>query len=382
MRQTFWKWTILSLTAATVGCQAMHTPHNLPPAQQLRHPGPGVDGPGPGVLAPPPIQTVSAMMPMDPNMGIGAPGAMSTSQILFVKPDGMQVQWDVGGIGYYDSTPRVVPFPVNFPQGGIYRLKLTNIPGNPGAELYPTIEVGPATPRTDAFLAHNAIPVQFTEEDFAQVRSGNFVTKVIYLPDPNYQELALADVETLVSTRLDPGVDPIREADCRGTIMAIIRLGNKDLEMPEDGLQAGGPGFDPNVMAGMGGMPGPMGYPGLPGGPPYSVPYVAGVTTPEYGMPYVGTPIGLPGPAHIPLGGPAGLQKHVMTNHTHMHIPGPTDKVNIHVKQKPGLSYPTPPNKAWIVEENVTHAPAFGQPHADRREYMPSPDAGGYCPPQ
>ena len=81
-------------------------------------------------------------------------------------------------------------------------------------------------------LAHNAIPVQLTDEDFDQVLSGNFVTKVIYLPDAEFQELALAGVETLVSTRLDPGVDPIVEADRRGSILAIIRIGNKDLQIP------------------------------------------------------------------------------------------------------------------------------------------------------
>ena len=53
-------------------------------------------------------------------------------------------------------------------------------------------------PRTEAYLAHNSIPVQFTEEDFDQVLSGNFVTKVVYLPDPKYQELAISGVETLV----------------------------------------------------------------------------------------------------------------------------------------------------------------------------------------
>ena len=105
--------------------------------------------------------------------------------------------------------PLIVPGRYNFPQGAIYRIKLTDIPGRAGVELYPTLEIGPPTPRTEAYLAHNAIPAQFTEEDFDQVLSGNFVTKVIYLPDPEFQELALAGVETLVSTRLDPGVDPI-----------------------------------------------------------------------------------------------------------------------------------------------------------------------------
>ncbi len=75
------------------------------------------------------------------------------------------------------------------------------------------------------------MPIQFTEEDFDQVLTGNFVTKVIYLPDPDFQGPALAGIDTLVSTRLDPGIDPIVEADRRGSILAIIRLGDKDIEM-------------------------------------------------------------------------------------------------------------------------------------------------------
>src|SRR5258707_8947643 len=121
-------------------------------------------------------------------------------------------------------------------QGYIYRLKLTDIPGRPGVTLYPTIEVAPSTPQTDAYLTHNPIPVQFTAEDFDQVvDGGNFVTKVIYLPDPKSQELAISGVETLVSTRLEPGVDPILEADKRGTILLIVRLGAIDLETPNMG---------------------------------------------------------------------------------------------------------------------------------------------------
>ena len=34
-----------------------------------------------------------------------------------------------------------------------------------------------------------------------------------------------------------------------------------------------------------------------------------------------GTPIGLPGPPSVPLGVPAGLQKHVIVNHTRVHLP-------------------------------------------------------------
>jgi hypothetical protein len=173
--------------------------------------------------------------------GIGAQNGRrfinTRSQIYFLDPDGMQIGWQNGtgpnGERTYLPAQLTVPARYNFNQGFIYRLKITKIPGRAATALYPTIEVAPTTPATDAYLAHNAIPLQLTAEDFDQViDGGNFVTKVIYLPDPKYQELAVSGVETLVSTRLEPGIDPILEADKRGTILLIFRLGAIDLEMP------------------------------------------------------------------------------------------------------------------------------------------------------
>jgi hypothetical protein len=160
------------------------------------------------------------------------------SQLYFVEPVGMQIGWQTAagtGERVYLPAQLVSPARYNFMQGYIYRLKISNIPGREGMNFYPTLEVAPSTPATDAYLTHNPIPVQFTEEDFDQVQAGNFVTKVIYLPDPRYQELAVAGVETLVSTRLEPGIDPVIEADRRGTILLIVRLGGIDLEMPSTG---------------------------------------------------------------------------------------------------------------------------------------------------
>lgn len=352
-----WMLMIVAVGLAVPGC-AVPKAHNLPPAQQLLEPGPGVGGPGPGVLPP---SLPPAMIPV----------AMPTVQVWFNRPENMQVQWDVG-TGGFDSEPLIVPGRQNFPSGGIYRLKLTNIEGRDGVELYPTVEIGPTTPRTAAYLEHNAIPIQFTGEDFDQVLTGNFVTKVIYLPDAEFAELAIAGVETLVSTRLDPGVDPIVEADRRGAILAVIRIGNKDLEMAgvAAGLANGG------MMIGPDGMP--CG-PGGPGGGAYVPDFVAGVTAPAYGMPMSGTPIGLPGPPHIPLGGPAGLRKHVMKNHTHIHIPEPTHKVRLDVKQSPGMSYPKPPSRAYIHEQSIHATPIYHQPAGVKHQNLPMVDgaAGG-----
>jgi|GEM_PF-296445 hypothetical protein len=342
--------------------------YNLPPSAMLMHPGPGVDGPGPGVMMfDPPVPAIPAV-----------------AQVRFM-PAGLRVYWTTAP-GVFASEPLICPASMEFPQGAIYRLKLTNIPGENREEvaLYPTLEVGPATPRTEAFLAHNKIPVQFTLMDFDQVLAGNFVTKVIYLPDEEYQD-AVAAIEELVSTRLEPGQDPIIEADRRGTILAIVRMGNKDLELP--GAGAANPviqnvSYNPVTGAPMPGVPG--GVPGMvPGGPmpeyagPTAVPsYISGVTTPLYGMPYTGTPIGLPGPPHIPLGVPAGLQRHMIKNHTHHHIPGPTAEMDIHVKQTPGLSYPAPAHKMYIHEE-VTPAPN-GLPNGGRRTDGLHGGHGGY----
>jgi hypothetical protein len=350
--------------------------HNMPPASRLAEPGPMVGGPGPGVLMP---ETI-------PVPGYGAPAVAPTIQILFNQPQSMNILYDVVGDGTFGSDPLVVPGRVEFAQGGIYRLKLTNIPGREGVELYPTIELGLASYRTAAYLAHNALAIQFTEDDLDQALSSNFVTKVIYLPDPEFQGEAISGIDTLVSNRLEPGLDPIVEADRRGSILAIVRLGNKDVELAGAGGAA---------LPYAGGMVGPDGMlcgpDGMPIGPQHNPPnMVAGVTAPQYGMPYTGTPIGLPGPPHIPLGSPAGLQKHVMRNKTHMNIPEPTKKLDISVRHQPGYSYPQPPSKAHIKEQNIHPGYPTGTPGFYNASRVVAPNQfsgqpagmpGEYCPP-
>ena len=111
--------------------------------------------------------------------------------------------------------------------------------------------------------------MQFTSQDFDEVLSGSFVTKVIYLPDLAFQKVALAGVETLINTRLAPGVDPIIEAARHGAIVAIVRLGNKDLQLPSSQMPEGGASTSyqlggrprgaplPMDAASMGSVPGP-----------------------------------------------------------------------------------------------------------------------------
>jgi len=259
--------------------------------------------------------------PIQPGMGAGMGAGMggpqagrrfpnTKSQIVFFGPGGpggtgdMKIGWQTAGpSGEKMYLPgRSTPFRYNFMQGYIYRLKLADISGRPTLSLYPTIEVAPSTPATDAYLTHNQIPVQFTAEDLDQVEGGNFVTKVIYLPDPRYQELAVANVETLVSTRLEPGVDPVLEADKRGTILLIVRLGGINLEMDASGTPVpseapmappGGVTTLPPGMIPPGAMAPPVAAPNMPIDAPATpvVPVAPSTTTPP-----APTPAGEPAP--------------------------------------------------------------------------------------
>jgi hypothetical protein len=377
------KWHLMAVLGLSTPCflsQLAYVPtlngeefarrHNMPPAARLAEPGPMVGGPGPGVLAP---QTI-------PVPGMGAPANIPTMQVQFLSDGGsMTIHYDSVGDGTFGSEPLVTPARQEFAQGGIYRLKLTDITGREGIELYPTIEIGTASYRTAAFLAHNALAVRFTANDIDQALENSFVTKVIYLPDPEFQGTGVNGVDTLVS---EPGLDPIFEADRRGSILAIIRLGNKDVELSGNG----GLGLP---MAGMMGMEGACGPDGMPINGQMNPPnMVAGVTAPQYGMTYTGTPIGLAGPPHIPLGHPAGLQKHIMRNHTHMNIPDPVEKMKIHVRHQPGYSYPQPPSRAYIREQNIHPGYPAGAPKFQQASRVVAPNQFGgpvpgapNCPP-
>ncbi|MDR2169455.1 MAG: hypothetical protein LBP59_04865 [Planctomycetaceae bacterium] len=223
------------------------------------------------------------------------PTQSSTSQINFESPEALIIHYDARVPGAFDSEPLVCPATHEFGHGKVYRLKLSNIPGRPGKELYPTLEVAPVNSRTFAYLVHCPIPIAFTENDFDQVLSGNLITKVIYLPNREFQGLATAGIGTIVNTDLEPGVDPITEAQNRGSILAIIRMGNKDLRLTENELRR-----RTAVVNSM-----PPGAPqvafqnepvisSIPGNP------ISGYNIPPYGTPMTKTTTGIPGPPQLP----------------------------------------------------------------------------------
>ena len=262
--------------------------------------GPPVMGGLGGGFAPGSVAAVGAL-----NGGGAYTGqfAVSRTSVRFASERelyGMKVSWytlNPDGKKGFSTTPLEIPGRYNFTQAAIYRLKLSDIPNYPAQELYPTLEVVPANSKTATFLAHSSVPVTFTRDDLRTViEEGNYLVKVIYLPDPQYQDLAISGTGELISTQLQPGVDPIREACKRGSILAVIRLGNIDLEArhspPMDAPPGGVPGYPTAPPANL--PPGPRTMP--PTGPS-SVP--PGIMPPAG---YLGNGAG-PG---VPMMGPGG----------------------------------------------------------------------------
>jgi hypothetical protein len=158
------------------------------------------------------------------------------TQVRFVRPARMRVALleaaAPGGQPCYSENPLEVPGRHNFLQGAIYHLKFTNIPDQPGLELFPTLEVVPAKSRTEAFLTHNCAPVEFTPKDFRQMAAGKSLVKVIYLPRVQGKDGPLPTPSAISSTKLPPDADPITEALRRGDILLVVRMSNSDQNAP------------------------------------------------------------------------------------------------------------------------------------------------------
>ena len=351
--------------------------HVAPPASMMARPGPMVDGPGPGVLG----------MMAYPGAGGGpgdggiAPGM--ASQVKFIGPETMSVGW-LAGVGFARNQIASGQY-YDFQQSAVYQLLLdgVSLPGMPVRGLYPTLEVRAAHPNTLAYLQHNAVPVEITEEDLEHVNSSNMVTKVIYLPDPEFQARAIAGVETLVSTRLEPGIDPVQQAERMGTVMLILRFGNKDLQPPATIMQPDGSISQVSYRM-MDGQQGEVAPPtpirtleGDGGGGVPSAMIAAG-GMPPWGMPITSTPIGLPGPPHMPYGRPAGLKSHTVRNLSPNNIPDPTDHLLIDVKHNPGYSVPKPVKHIQYTENHPVFRPGEVSAPASGGGFG---GQGAYCPP-
>jgi hypothetical protein len=120
--------------------------------------------------------------------------------------------------------------------GEVYRFRVANISFFEGLEVYPTIEVINRLYPPPGLERKFPIPVQITQEELELALNGNFVTRVIYLENP---ETALPqaqdpDLQPYYQVRSDE--DPLLVADRLGRPMAILRMGSR---VPDRDPQSG-----------------------------------------------------------------------------------------------------------------------------------------------
>lgn len=154
-------------------------------------------------------------------------GYFQPVQILL--PRGVRASLSVDG--QFDP-PRRGPVLAGMQVGEVYPLKISSIPFSEGLEVYPTIElINRIYPPAGQEL-HFPIPVQVTREELEIALSGNFVTRVIYLEDPQTALAFRDEADQQRYYEVSTDQDPLRIADRLGRPVAILRMGSR---VPDDG---------------------------------------------------------------------------------------------------------------------------------------------------
>lgn len=141
--------------------------------------------------------------------------------VLIQGPAGVLVALAEGG-GF--SEPETAPIRARLLIGQVYRFRVMNIPLNPGAEVFPTVEIIDRLYAPPGQEDRFPIVVELSHDDIMKALQGKFLTKVIYVEDP---EVALPAAQSGGQPWFDlvPGQDPLAIADEVGRPVAILRMG-------------------------------------------------------------------------------------------------------------------------------------------------------------
>jgi hypothetical protein len=138
-----------------------------------------------------------------------------------------------GKVTYFNGGPEqsktvAAPSQAGLLIGPVYRLKLSDMPDFPGTELFPSIEVLDRLHPPVGRASEYPVPIEFTEEEIEAALAGRFVTKVVYLEQPNRAlPLPVGRGNTLPTRLLGASENPLYVADLAGRPMLIVRLGGR-----------------------------------------------------------------------------------------------------------------------------------------------------------
>lgn len=167
--------------------------------------------------------------------GVMPPGAIGSLQLerggplpgyfqpVQIKgPPGVVMSMTEGGSF---TAPETAPIRVGLLIGQVYRIRVMNIPLNPGAEVFPTIEIIDRIYAPAGLEYRFPIVVELSHDDIMMALSGKFLTKVIYLEDPEMAVPTGHPEGEQPSFDIAPGHNPLEVADEVGRPVAILRMG-------------------------------------------------------------------------------------------------------------------------------------------------------------
>lgn len=139
-------------------------------------------------------------------------------------PEGAKVS--IASQGQF-GVPRNTPLEIGLLIAPVYRLKVSNIAGHEGQEVFPTIEVIDRVYPPRGQERRFPVPIELNADDIELALDGKFVTRVVYLEDPR---MALPVAEGWQDQHwfdAGPGVNAVEEADRWGRPLAIVRMGGR-----------------------------------------------------------------------------------------------------------------------------------------------------------
>jgi hypothetical protein len=169
--------------------------------------------------------------------GAMPPGAIGSQQLLrggplpgyfqpveVRGPEGAQISTAEQG-SFQGPTP--LPRKFGMLIGAVYRFRVTDIPQYEGLEVYPTVEVIDRIYPPVGLENKFPIDVELTQQELEMAIEGKFVTRVIYLEDPDAALPVAEDPENQGFFEVAPYENPLEVADRLGRPMAIVRIGGR-----------------------------------------------------------------------------------------------------------------------------------------------------------
>jgi hypothetical protein len=178
------------------------------------------------------IGQASIALTQQPVMGLRPPVVPFNAPLQaveFIGPPGTRIGLAMNG-AFLDPLP--MPIVAALQVRPIYRLRVTNLANEEDREIYPTVELIDHLCPPPGQELRFPIPIELTEEDLHLALAGHFITRVIYVEDPQTANPVVQDASHPNWYDVGPGLDALNEAKHWGRPVAIVRLGGR---VPDNG---------------------------------------------------------------------------------------------------------------------------------------------------